>query len=272
MYGKVFEQMYKGSMITAGWEAIVTMQQLIILADQEGDVEMTPQALSNTTTIPLEHIEKGLEALILPDPMSRSKSNEGRRIILMDEDRPWGWHLVNYKYYVGLASKADKKIKDRDRQRANREKPKENIRVAKCRGVSQNVAHIDVDIDVNIPKEPMSNSNELDEKEFESFWNVVPRKDKKKESKRVFLKLNKVNRMKAIMDYGNRYVDTDKQYIPAPPAYLRGELWDNELITKEAYTPKTKDEWVKYGQTVKIFSKPGEEYPEYIRRLQEHRR
>ena len=162
MYGKLFEQMYKGSMIAAGWEALIVMQQLVILADRHGEVEMTPQAISNTTTIPLDIVAKGLQVLMEPDPMSRSKAEEGRRIVLLDPDRPWGWSLVNYQYYVELASKEDKRRKDAERLAEKRNENNNSQDVAKCRSmsqsvadsrsVSQNVAHIDVDIDINKKK------------------------------------------------------------------------------------------------------------------------
>src|SRR4051812_38617001 len=45
MYGKLFRQMYEGSLAKAGWEAIVTIQQLVILADKSGTVDMTADSI-----------------------------------------------------------------------------------------------------------------------------------------------------------------------------------------------------------------------------------
>ena len=54
MYGKLFVQMYEGTLASKGpWEALVTFQQLIILANRHGEVDMTPDAISRRTTIPL---------------------------------------------------------------------------------------------------------------------------------------------------------------------------------------------------------------------------
>ena len=56
--------MYDGTLATKGpWQALVTFQQLIILADRNGEVDMTPEAISRRTTIPLEIIEHGIKAL-----------------------------------------------------------------------------------------------------------------------------------------------------------------------------------------------------------------
>ena len=110
MYGKLFAQMYDGTLATKGpWEALVTFQQLIILADKEGTVDMTPEAMSRRTTIPLEVIKVGLDALLQPDPESRTPDEGGRRIVPLDPGRPWGWRIVNYAKYRAIRSAEDRR-------------------------------------------------------------------------------------------------------------------------------------------------------------------
>lgn len=97
MYGKLFTGMYDGTLATGGpWEALVTFQQLIILADKYGTVDMTPVAIARRTTVPLEIIVKGLEALEKPDPQSRTPDEDGKRIVRLSDSRPWGWRIVNH--------------------------------------------------------------------------------------------------------------------------------------------------------------------------------
>lgn len=138
MYGKLFRQMYD-STLAEDWRALITFQQLIILCDEQGVVDMTPGAISRTTNIPLDIIEPGLQRLEQPDPVSRSTSEDGRRIIRLDSDRPWGWRLVNYLYYRNLASKEDKREKDRLRIA---EKRSQINNVADCSAVSPDVANV----------------------------------------------------------------------------------------------------------------------------------
>lgn len=110
MYAKVFSQMYDGTLCTRGpWEALVTFQQLLVLSDQEGNVDMTAEAISRRTTIPLEIIKKGLEVLMLPDDESRTPTDEGRRIVPLAEGRAWGWKIVNYLLYRGLKREEDRR-------------------------------------------------------------------------------------------------------------------------------------------------------------------
>lgn len=224
MYGKIFEQMYDGSLACGEWEGLITMQQLIVLADADGVVDMTARAISVRTTVPLEIINKGLKLLQRPDPDSRSKAHDGRRIVLLDDSRTWGWKLVNYSYYAGLATREDKKRKDRQRIAEKRSK---NNSVAGCRNVSQDVAkvaHIDVDVDVDVNK----NMSEADDDDFIVFWKTYPRKDDKKKASVSWRRLSKTKKEKALADAKLRYSGTEKKYIPLATTYIDGERWDDE--------------------------------------------
>jgi Asp-tRNA(Asn)/Glu-tRNA(Gln) amidotransferase A subunit family amidase len=141
MYGKIFASMYDGSLY-GQWEAIVTMQQMIVLCDAGGVVDMTPQAMAARTSIPLEIIEKGLELLMKPDRYSRTPGCDGRRIELIDDNRPWGWIIVNYDKYRWLASAEEKREADRIRIAEKRAKSKVSQDVAECRNESQDVAKV----------------------------------------------------------------------------------------------------------------------------------
>ena len=124
MYGKVFEQIYD-STVSECWQALVTFQQMIILADCDGTVDMTPESISRRTNIPLEIISEGIRNLEQPDRQSRSPLEDGRRIVRLDIHREWGWRVVNHGFYRGLKSREDKKEADRTRIAEKRKKDKE---------------------------------------------------------------------------------------------------------------------------------------------------
>ncbi len=106
----MFRQMYRGTLATTGpWQAMVTFQQFIVLADNEGVVDMTPEAISRETTIPLKIITIGIEALEKPDPDSRTPDEEGRRIVKLADNRTWGWRITNYVHYRQLKREEDRK-------------------------------------------------------------------------------------------------------------------------------------------------------------------
>ena len=120
MYGKIFTMIYEGTLY-GKWEALVTFQQLIVLCDADGIVDMTPHAISARTSIPLKIINKGLEILANPDPYSRSPDQDGRRIELIDAHRPWGWHIVNHAKYQQMQDADMVRIQTRERVRKHRE-------------------------------------------------------------------------------------------------------------------------------------------------------
>ena len=110
MYAKIFAQIYDGTLCTNHpWEALVTFQQFLILADQEGTVDMTARAISRRTGIPIEIIDKGIAELLLPDPESRTQDEEGRRLVPLVEGRDWGWRVVNYTIYRSLKREDDRR-------------------------------------------------------------------------------------------------------------------------------------------------------------------
>lgn len=121
------------------------MQQMIVLASPDGVVDMTPQAIAARTSIPLNIITKGLKVLSEPDPYTRTPGEDGRRLVLMDDHRPWGWRLVNHGKYMRLRSAEQKRTADRERIA---EKRKKNKDVAIVSHPVANVAHSDTDTDV----------------------------------------------------------------------------------------------------------------------------
>lgn len=176
MYGKLFTSMYEGTLY-GQWQAIVTLQQLVILADADGVVDMTPPAIAARTSIPLEIIEVGIGHLSQADKYSRTPDEDGRRIVPVDPDRPWGWRIVNYRYYRDLASREDKKEKDRLRIAEKRQK---NNGVANCRNVSQtvaDVAHTNTDTDTNTAKKKMGGKPPPSEPdEFHDLRKIYPKR------------------------------------------------------------------------------------------------
>ena len=140
MYGKIFDSMYEGTLY-GHWEAIVSLQQMLVLCNQDGVIDMTPQAIAARTSIPYDIIAKGIATLSEPDPYSRTPDEEGRRIILLDEHRPWGWRIVNYEKYQQIKNRKEKLEADRNRI-AEKRKVNKNRNVAECRNQSQSVADV----------------------------------------------------------------------------------------------------------------------------------
>jgi hypothetical protein len=180
VYGKIFDSMYEGTLY-GHWQAIVTLQQMLVLCDSSGVVDMTPQHISARTSIPLEIITKGIEVLAAPDPYSRTPGENGVRIALLEAHRPWGWYIVNHAKYQKIKSRVDKLEADRNRI-ADKRNINKNNDVADSRGQSQGVvkvAHADVPTDVHAKTlKPLSGKPDPFPG-FTRFWKAWPITDRK---------------------------------------------------------------------------------------------
>jgi hypothetical protein len=128
MFAKIFTSIFEGTMY-GNPDGIITLMVMLVLADPEGMVDMTPQAIAARTSIPLDIIKRGIEFLEQPDHDSRSDREEGRRIKLISEDRSWGWQIVNYEHYRKLRSEEERREYLRNWKREARAKNKESTPV-----------------------------------------------------------------------------------------------------------------------------------------------
>ena len=101
MYAKVFRQIFDSTLANDPETRHIFMD-LLVLADRMGYVDMTHDAIARRTNLPQERIETALQKLSQPDTNSRSTEEDGRRIMLIDERRGWGWKIVNYQQYRGM--------------------------------------------------------------------------------------------------------------------------------------------------------------------------
>lgn len=230
MYGKIFDSMYTGTLY-GHWEAIVTFQQMIVLADADGMVDMTPQGMCGATSIPLEIILKGLEVLSAPDPYSRTPGSDGRRIELLDAHRPWGWHIVNHEKYKALQDADTVRAQNRERQRRHRE----SISNGSSRPVTDDNGpsrHTDTDTDTSKTLAPSG--------AFAKFWNAYPKRKSKGQAERAWQKikpseqltgqiLQAVERAKTSADWQREA----GKYIPYPASWLNAKGWEDEVPAEQ---------------------------------------
>jgi hypothetical protein len=120
-YTKVFSTIWGGSLY-GHFEASAVFLVFLSLADMNGTVDMTPEAIAGTTGWPLDFIQKGIRELESPDERSRTKGHEGRRIVLLDTHREWGWVITNYALYREKMRSIERREYLREAQRKHRER------------------------------------------------------------------------------------------------------------------------------------------------------
>lgn len=92
--------------------------------------------------------------------------------------------------------------------------------------------HTDTDTDTDI-----KHTSESYDSDFLDFWKCYPRKDDKKKAAKSWKKLTKKNKQLAYNDIKDRYIDTDKKFIPLPTTYINGERWNDEKSESESDLP-----------------------------------
>lgn len=243
MYGKIFDSMYEGTLY-GNWEAIVTFQQMIVLCDADGIIDMTPQAIAARTSIPFEIIKKGIAVLEAPDQYSRTPDQEGRRIELIDAHRPWGWHIVNHEKYKNLRDKEAVRDQNRIRQQRFRDRKvgsgsEVTQSNTKSRSVTQNNAqsrHTDTNTNTRTTLAPSG--------AFDRFWTAYPRKKSKGSAEKAWLKIKPDEQLSgailAAVERAKTSADWQReggQFIPYPATWLNAKGWEDDGGPQRASGP-----------------------------------
>lgn len=91
---------------------------MLALASKRGVVSASIPGLADVARVSLDQVLDALERLSAPDPYSRSKACEGRRIHEIDG----GWELINHRHYREIQDDDQERIDAAERQRRHRAK------------------------------------------------------------------------------------------------------------------------------------------------------
>src|SRR5689334_19557326 len=101
MFVKIFRQIFDSS-IADNAKVRRMFIDLLILADQDGVVDMTHDAIARRIGVPIDEVMWAIDKLLEPDPADRSGKRNGARLAFIDPGRDWGWRIINYAHYRGL--------------------------------------------------------------------------------------------------------------------------------------------------------------------------
>jgi len=117
MYAKLFPELYTGSMVGAGCVVFAIWPYALANCDAEGYVELNPKLLAMVLGASVQEIEQAIDFLMRPDPDSRSKAEDGCRIV---KEGQFLYRLVNYEKYRAIRDKQDRREYQREWDRQNR--------------------------------------------------------------------------------------------------------------------------------------------------------
>ncbi|MCZ6507738.1 MAG: hypothetical protein O7A04_06800 [Acidobacteria bacterium] len=105
-FAKLYRSIFSSSIMEADPVTRLVWSYLLALGYPTGKVDATPISLSRRFNLPLADVKASLAALSEPDPSSRTPDEDGRRIVLLDKHRDWGWQIVNFEKYLAKRDRA----------------------------------------------------------------------------------------------------------------------------------------------------------------------
>ncbi len=235
MYGKIFDQIFDSSIVEMPATRF-TFMDLIVLADPNGVVDMTHEAIARRTNRSLDVIKKTIAELESPDLKSRTPDFQGARIKRLDDHREWGWMILNYDKFRQTASEQQRREKTLDRVHKHRE----------INGVTQVKRTVTLRNACNAKKKKKNMEKKSEESAshscalpcaFDSFWEAYPKKKNKGDAKRAWLRVKKpISLILAAIETGLKSEEWTKdngQFIPYPASWLNAEGWEDQPTVKQ---------------------------------------
>lgn len=149
-YTKLFSEILTSSIWMESNATRILWITMLAMADQNGEVMAAVSGLAHMANITRDECQEGLKVLMKPDPDSRTKDNDGRRIDEIDG----GWIVLNHHIYRNKLSSDPKAAADRERKRKERRK-KENVTscdVKRCHATSRDSVSVYASVDVDVSK------------------------------------------------------------------------------------------------------------------------
>lgn len=146
-YVPLFDSIATGTLY-GRWPDIGLWPIVLALADRHGRLDVSPGYLAGVTGLPEVDVVACMKRFSAPDLCSRSKEENGARLVPLDPNRDWGWMIVNHGKY---REKARLMAKDSARTAAG--KDAERKRFARSPPVSPAVPLSYSDANADIRKE-----------------------------------------------------------------------------------------------------------------------
>ena len=121
-YTKLFNSIITSTIWMESDQTRIVWITLLAMADKNGEVQGSIPGIARVAGVSLDACKAAFKAFLSPDPYSRTKDDEGRRI----EEIDGGWLLINHAKYREMASRDESKEAAAKRQARARERKKRN--------------------------------------------------------------------------------------------------------------------------------------------------
>ncbi len=130
-YTKLFSSIVTSTIWMEDDRTRIVWITMLACADKNGEVQASVPGLARIAGVPVEDCRAAIDRFLSPDPDSRTKDDQGRRI----EEIEGGWSLLNFRKYREMASKEESQAKETARKARYRDGLKRNSKGQECPAV-----------------------------------------------------------------------------------------------------------------------------------------
>ncbi len=235
---------------------------MLAMKDKDGFVGASVDGLARRANIDEERVQEALEAFLAPDPRSRNRDNEGRRIKVV----PRGWVVLNHDYFQVLQDHEARRAYERNRKALQRRRGRPG-HVPDSGGHRETQGHLSYSVDVPVPvdvpeRESTPRAARLDTESvlwFDRFWLAYDKKVGRAVAEKAW-KRAKVDEvlLPVILEAAKAYVAVtpDKAFRRHPATWLNQRCWEDEIVqpagsavSGKGVVPKdlSKEDWGESG-------------------------
>src|SRR5579872_828450 len=117
-FTKLFSSITKSTVWCESSDVRIVWITMLAMADQDGIIHASVPGLAHEARVSVQVTREALRLFQEPDPDSRTKTNEGRRIAEVDG----GWVLLNHGKYRTLRNADERRAYKAKKERERREK------------------------------------------------------------------------------------------------------------------------------------------------------
>ena len=121
-YTKLFNSIVTSTIWSEDDKTRIVWITMLALADKNGEVQGSIPGVARIAGVPVDDCRVAILKFLSPDPDSRTKDDEGRRV----EEIDGGWSLLNHRKYREMASKEEAKETEAKRKARYRAKMARN--------------------------------------------------------------------------------------------------------------------------------------------------
>lgn len=242
-YTKLFSSITESTVWGESYSTRIVWVTMLAMADARGNVYGAVPGLARRANVTLEETEKALAAFLAPDPYSRTRDEDGRRIECIDG----GWRLINHAKYGAVRGTEERREYKREWDRQNR--PSGHGRAKQSDNSPTQSDESPTKSDSPAPPTPTPTPERARAKAtvrqaahtdgFDDFWQAYPVKKGKQAALKAWARLKLApDAVDAVLFKLRQQVERDHDWLrgfaPHPATYLNGARWNDEIADPRA--------------------------------------